>query len=89
MKLINANNFNSYDQAYDTYYNGVVPKYGATRMEWGFGKWLFIEHAATVETDTLAFWGLLDHMGILTADGRKRLARAKKAAERGDLCHED
>ena len=79
MTLINANNFSSYEQAYDAYYNGVVPKYGATRMQWGFGKWLFIEHAATVATDTIAFWELLDHMGILTADGRKQLARAKKA----------
>lgn len=78
MKLINANNFDSYEKAWDAYYNGVVPKYGATRMEWGFGRWLLIEHAATTGVDTLAFWGLLEHMGILTADGRKRLARARK-----------
>ena len=33
MTLINANNFSSYEQAYDAYYNGMVPKYGATRMQ--------------------------------------------------------
>ena len=79
MRIYNANNFDSYQQAWEAYYNGVVPKYGATRMEWGFGRWLFIDHAATVETDDLRFWGLLEHLGILTADGRKRLARARKA----------
>ena len=83
MTLINANNFASYEQAWDAYYNGVVPTYGATRLEWGFGKWLYIAHSATVDTDFLAFWRLLDHKGLLTADGRKRLKRAIKQAEGG------
>ncbi len=86
MTLYNANNFASYEQAYNAYYYGVVPKYGATRMEWGFGKWLFLEHSATVETDTLAFWQLLDQIGILTADGCKRLKRAMKQKEKGAPC---
>ena len=87
MTIINANNYDTYGGAWNAYYNEVVPKYGATRMEWGFGKWLYIEHAATVDTETLAFWNLLDHLGILTADGRKRLKRAMKQAKESEAAN--
>lgn len=72
-----ANRFDSYEQAWSAYYENVVPNFGATRMEWGFGKWLYLDGAAA-DGDKLAFWGLLDHIGILTLDGRKRLASARK-----------
>ena len=90
MTLINANNYATYDKAWDVYYNGVVPKYGATRMEWGFCRWLYIPHQQTTGDDTLAYWELLDSIGILTADGRKRLARAQKTkyAIRGGVLNE-
>lgn len=81
MQLLNANNYATYDKAWDVYYNGVVPKYGATRMEWGFGRWLYIPHQQTTGDDTLAYWELLDSIGILTADGRKRLSRAQKTKD--------
>ena len=90
MQLLNANNYATYDKAWDVYYNGVVPKYGATRMEWGFGRWLYIPHQQTTGDDTLAYWELLDSIGILTADGRKRLARAQKTKDaiRGGVLNE-
>lgn len=83
MQIINANNYATYVEAWDAYYDGVVPKYGATRMDWGFGRWLFLDHDLTQGIDDIAFWELLDRIGILTADGRKRLSRAKK--QRGVL----
>ena len=80
MRILMANRFDSYDQAWSAYYEGVVPTYGATRMEWGFGKWAYLD-SASADGDRLAFWGLLDEIGILTADGRKRLKRARRESE--------
>ena len=79
MEPINANNFGSYDQARDAYYNGAVPKFGATRLEWGFGRWLYLP-AAMKDADDLSLWETLDELRSLTNDGHKRLARAKKEA---------
>ena len=68
--------FETYNGAWDMYYNTIVPQFGATRMEWGFGKWLWLECVP----DRMAAWRLMDEARILTADGRKRLVRAEKEA---------
>ena len=80
-KLINANSYETYEDAHEVYCNAVVPTYGATRMDWGFGRWLWLD--CTVKgSGRLETWRLLRAAGILTADGRKRLERAEKEAAR-------
>ena len=74
--LIMANRFPSYEQARDVYL-GLVEKYGATRLEWGFGRWLWLDYNAA-EWDELEYWRALNKIEILTADGRKRLAKSEK-----------
>ena len=69
--------FETYEQAWGMYFNTLVPEYGCTRMEWGFGRWLWLDF---IEREPrVALWQRMEDLGILTADGRKRLARAKKA----------
>ena len=63
-----------YESAYTTYYDMIVPTYGATRMEWGFGKWLWMD----VKEDKLALWRALRDAGILTNEGLKKLARFER-----------
>ena len=82
MMMINANNFDSYEQARDVYLNVIVSKYGATRLDWGFGRWLFLSWDKTLTSDELEYWVTLDRLGILTNDGARRLAKAKKAAQK-------
>lgn len=77
-KLIMANNFASYDEARDEY-DRLCEKYGATRLDWGFGKWLWLPYEAARISDELGYWRALRKLGILTNDGVKRLARAEKA----------
>ena len=72
----NKDRFPSYESARSTYDNGVVPTYGTTRMDWGFGRWLWLDYNA----DGLDYWKSMDEIGILTQDGRKRLARALRDA---------
>lgn len=66
--------FVSYELAIDNYESVVVPKYGATRLPWGFGKWLWLD----VKDDKMEYWTDMERAGILTSDGRKMLARARK-----------
>lgn len=84
MRKIMANRFATYEQARDAYVNAVVPLYGATRLDWGFGRWLYLDFNV-VDGNKLSYWLELDKIGILTTDGRKRFRRemdaaAKKAA---------
>ena len=72
----NKDRFDNYDIAYATYHGEIVPKFGATRMEWGFGRWLWMEH---IEGE-LPYWMAMDALGILTGAGHKMLTRAIKAA---------
>lgn len=74
----NKDRFEAYEDAWNAYYGdkaGVVAEYGATRMEWGFGRWLWMENRAS----KIENWRAMNGIGILTSDGRKRLARAEKA----------
>ena len=66
--------FESYEKAREAYDEGVVPTYGATRIDWGFGRWLWLDY----NPDKTAYWRSMRAAGILTADGRKRLARAEE-----------
>ena len=75
--LIIANRFGSYEQAREAY-NALCDKFGATRIDWGFGRWLWLEYILPDFCDELTYWRELDNIGILTSDGRKRLARAEK-----------
>ena len=59
--------FPTYESARFAYDNNIVPNFGATRLECGFGRWL---------------WRDMDKAGILTQAGRKMLARAEKEAAR-------
>ena len=76
---IMANRFASYEQARDVY-NSLCDKYGATRIDWGFGRWLWLGYNAA-ERGELEYWRDLNAIGILTADGRRRLAKAEKQEE--------
>lgn len=67
----NKDRFDSYEKA-DAYYNNVcVPRFGATRLPWGFGRWLWLDHCDNIEFD----WGEMRKAGILTAQGRKDFDR--------------
>lgn len=70
----NKDRFASYEQARRTFDDGVVPQYGVTRMEWGFGRWLWLD----VPEDRLAYWESMAAAGILTAEGMRKLAREKR-----------
>ena len=49
IKPIVANRFADYETAH-AYYNGtIVPKYGATRLDWGFGRRLAKARAAAAK----------------------------------------
>ena len=65
--------FESYEAARDAY-AAVVEKRGATRLDWGFGKWLWLEDKG----DDLENWRAMETAGILTQAGSKMLARAEK-----------
>lgn len=63
----NKDRFDSFEKA-DAYYNNVcVPRFGATRLPWGFGKWLWLEHYDNLSLE----WGEMYKAGILTAKGKK------------------
>ena len=74
----NKDLYDSYELARAVYDDGVVPRYGATRMEFGFGRWLWLDCPPTATGDALAYWHAMRDAGILTNDGLKRLARAEK-----------
>lgn len=69
----NKDTFCSYETAERFYQNSVVPKYGATRLPWGFGKWLWMDY----NDDEIRNWEEMKRLGILTTDGCRRLAKAK------------
>lgn len=66
--------FPSYELAIHNYESVVVPRYGATRLPWGFGKWLWLD----VKNDEIEYWSDMEQAGILTNAGCKMLARARK-----------
>lgn len=72
----NKDKFFNYETARYTYDNCVVPKYGATRMEYGFGRWLWMEF----KEDEIEYWKDMDEIGILTSAGRKMLLKAIRHA---------
>ena len=75
--------FPTYEAARFAYDNQIVPNFGATRMEHGFGRWLWLDVVGENVADRgLATWRNMDKAGILTQDGRKMLARAEKEATR-------
>ena len=73
--------FPTYEAARYTYDNHIVPNFGATRMEHGFGRWLWLDVVGEDVADRgLATWRNMADAGILTQDGRKRLERALRDA---------
>ena len=77
----NKDLFASYDDAWHCYYDIIVPQYGATRMEWGFGRWLWFDTVDVVDdASALRQWRMMKDAGILTNDGRKMLARLERRA---------
>lgn len=72
----NKDLFETYEAARDQYNKIVVPLCGATRMDWGFGRWLWLD----AQDDALANWRALRDAGILTAEGRRMLARVEREA---------
>lgn len=75
--------FPTYESARFAYDNNIVPNFGATRLECGFGRWLWLDVLGEDVPDRgLATWRSMDKAGILTQAGRKMLARAEKEAAR-------
>lgn len=72
----NKERFATYEQARGCF-DAVAPIYGITRMDWGFGRWLWLDY----NEDRNAYWKSMEEAGILTADGRKKLALEIKKAE--------
>lgn len=70
----NKDMYETYDAAYDAYYNGVIQEFGATRLPWGFGRWLWMEHSG----DRIADWQKMRLYGILTNEGVRRLKQAEQ-----------
>ena len=71
------NQFETYEKARD-YYQTLRRDFGCVAMEWGFGRWLWME---VVENEpTLDYWQRLHDLHILTNAGAERLARAQKRA---------
>lgn len=63
----NKDRFETYDDAQRWYDNICCGRFGATRLPWGFGRWLWLDRYDTVAQE----WGAMDRAGILTAKGRK------------------
>lgn len=75
--------FPTYESARFAYDNSIVPNFGATRLEFGFGRWLWLDVVGKDVPDPgLATWRDMDKAGILTQAGRKMLARAEKESAR-------
>lgn len=79
MRNKNKDLFDSYDDARRHFDEVVVPQFGATRMDWGFGRWLWLE----VTEDCMEAWRAMEEASILTQEGRRHLARAEKAVKGG------
>ena len=83
----NKDMFDSYDAARRFYDNVVVPQFGATFMEWGFSRWLWLEVTGTSSwpspRDCMEAWRAMEKAGILTLEGSRSLARAEKAVKGG------
>lgn len=79
MRVKNKDCFESYEAAREQYDKIVVPQFGATRMDWGFGRWLWLDVQGD---DLLEFWRRMKDAGILTCAGCKMLARIEKATGR-------
>lgn len=73
--VLMANRFASYSEASDVYYSQVVPTYGATRKNHGFGKWLYLP-SELADAPILEYWGAMEDIGILTEAGQMRLHNA-------------
>jgi hypothetical protein len=67
----NKDCFETYEAAREQYETIIVPQFGATRMDWGFGRWLWLD----VIDDPLKAWLAMDEARILTNAGKKLLAR--------------
>ena len=79
----NKDLFATYDDAWHCYYDVVVPQYGATRLEYGFGRWLWLDAVEPVDDAAIVReWHMMKDAGILTNDGLKKLARYEKNTER-------
>ncbi len=74
----NKERFPTYDAARFTYDERIVPEFGATKLEFGFGRWLWIDYT----TDNLEYWMRMARAGILTQDGRRRLERTLRNARK-------
>lgn len=73
--------FDSYQEAVMGY-EEEIRLYGCTRLDWGFGKWLWME--AREGEDRLSHWRRLGEVGILTNAGRTALERAERKAGKGE-----
>ena len=80
-RMKNWQRFKDWNEAYNYYLDHLTPT--CTRMDWGVGSWLYLDY---IEGESrLDLLRRLDkaHCGgtILTAVGRKELARLEKAAK--------
>lgn len=76
--------FESYSKATEAYQQHVAA-YGCTRMEWGFGKWLWLDEIPG--ESSLDYWKRLSKIGILTQAGEKKLAACRKAQQQKGCDH--
>ena len=76
--MTNKDLFETYEAAREQYDKIIVPQFGATRMEWGFGRWLWLK---PMGDDLLEYWHRMDDARILTNAGIKMLHRVEKASK--------
>lgn len=73
----NKDLFETYEAAREQYDKIIVPQFGATRMDWGFGRWLWLKPY----DDLLEYWRHMFDAGILTNAGIKMMHRVEKATK--------
>lgn len=79
---MNKDLFKTYKDAWNCYYNVIVPQFGATRLEYGFARWLWLDAVEPVDDSAIVReWTAMKDAGILTNDGLKKLARFEKEAK--------
>lgn len=79
----NKDLFESYEAALYCYENVIVTQFGATRLEYGFGRWLWLDAVEPDDDSAIVReWTVMKDAGILTNAGLKKLARYAKEAAR-------
>ena len=68
----NKDLFATYDDAWHCYYDVIVPQYGVTRLEYGFGRWLWLDAVEPVDDAAEQFFSHGDGEYLAGGDDFRR-----------------